>query len=320
MSLKSLLLQLAALLPLLLILYAWGLRVERRLLTGLTASPPRRWGRLWPLVDVLRALTKPERLPAGLGRWIMLASAPLALGLTLGLWALVPLGPLQMGGRTLVPPNLSGRSLFLVMLLDGLGVIAVLLYGRASRQPYVWTEAQRVARQALGYSLPAWIAICGAVMLAGTTDLAGIAQAQSIAFPFFFYQPLGLLLVTLAFLSGHRRQPCRLPGPATMLSGDYQLQHAGSTWALFHLSEYWHLLFYAALIATLYLGGWQSYLLPSPLGLALKTLIVMALFLWLRGRPLACLRRRLGVNLWRTLMLSSLLNMLVTACALLWSR
>jgi NADH-quinone oxidoreductase subunit H len=325
MSLSTVTIQTVIALPLLLALYAWTVAWERWLLLHFRPGVPRRWGLLWPLVDVLRALSKPERRPTGLAGIALAASGPLALGATLALLALLFSTSSVADGSSAALSALYQRapyqrSLFAIVLLDATSCLALVVYGWASGNPAVAQASQRAAWRGLAFGLPAWIALGSAAMLARSLDLHGMVWAQATNLPFIVYQPLGALLCIASLLCGQRRLPVQLPGPAHPLAKDFQLQHAGSTLAIFHLADYWHLLFVAGLIVTIYLGGPLGLLAPGLGGLLLKTGTVWALLLWLRDRPLAGLQGRLGQRLWPFLLVFSLLNTVFTGCALYWSH
>jgi len=308
-------------LPAVLVAYAFVLAAERRFLAGLRLGFPPGWGILWPLADVLRALTKPERRPPGWAGVALAASGPLAVAVAGSLLALA----LVPAGGSIVSEHhpLAGwgqRPLAAVVLLDALGCGCMLLYGAARGNAAVRQASARAAFRGLAYGLPAWLSLSGAALLAGSLDLDEMVWTQATNLPFVAYQPLGAVVCTVSLLCGHRRLPFTLPGPASRLIQDFHLQHAGVTLALAHLAEYLHLLGLAALLVTVYLGGPLGILLPGAAGLLTKALLVWALLLWLRGRPLARLQERIGPRLWTWLMVAGGLNWIGTALALYGSR
>jgi NADH-quinone oxidoreductase subunit H len=304
------------------VLYAYLLRFERRVIGRLALRGDPRWGLLWPLADAARALLKRSIPPKEAYRPLYYAAPLLTLGAILEALAVVPAGPTitLLGGRLTDGPMSLDITLLLVVALSWVTLLTVLLGAWSARSDYLWEEGCRVARAGLGYSLPALLALGGAIMLTGSLDLRAIVRAQGVAFPYLLYQPLGLLTFTLSALLGSRRLPLRLPGGGNPLLGDFHLQHAGGVLALYHLVEHLHLLLIATLVATIYLAGWWGPWRAGPHWLLLKVLAVTVALLWLRDGWLARRAEQLGRRAWRILMLLAILNTLLTAIILLWKR
>jgi NADH-quinone oxidoreductase subunit H len=304
------------------VVYAYLLRLERLLIQRLPLHGNPKWGLLWPLVDVARALARRNLFPSGAWRPLYLAAPFLALGATLEALAVVPAGPTitVLGGRLARDPAVLDLFLLMILVLDWLSLLCLLLGAWSARLDYLWEEGCRVARAGLGYSLPALLALGGAVMLSGSPGLAEMVHAQCATLPYVCYQPLGLLTFALSALLGSRRLPLRLPGGENALLGDFHLQHAGSVPAIYHLTEYLHLLLVGTLIATVYLAGWCGPWRDGPHWLVLKALAVTVILLWLRDGWLARRVQQLGERTWRILMSLAVLNLLLTGVILMWKR
>ena len=313
MTYIGLTLELIAVTALLLLGYAWLLAAERRFLGKGRVVASARHGLSWPLRDVLRALTKADCRPPGRVGLLMPASAALALGSSLGLLGIIPWGELSLGGRVWRPLDLASESLLLFWLIEGLGLLAMALYARALPTPEARAISRRSLARAFVYALGMALALGGPLMLTRSYYLGEMVGAQAVNLPFVVYQPLGGLLCLLAMTLGHRRLPLELPGPGPRLAKDYQLQHAGATLAIWHWSDYVHLLALAALWVTVYLGG-----SGGPVGTLLTALVVLAVILWLRAGPIEALRARWGRHLAPMLLGLGLLNMLLTAGMLYW--
>ncbi|NLG27663.1 MAG: NADH-quinone oxidoreductase subunit H [Chloroflexi bacterium] len=295
--------------------YAWLVRAERRALAGLTLSGDRRWGPLWPLVDVLRALG--TRTSAQFGRTLL---GPL-LGLALALAALLllPVGPaLMVGGFRLWAPFSTWDPDLLSLAALGLAsALGTWLTGALSPSAGVREGAHATVSRALAHAAPGLLALSGAALVTGEFSVAGLVRWQNASWPLALYQPLGLLLSALCAVLSGRRLPARddVPEPCLL---DFHLQHAGRGWAIAHLSEYLTLLYASAVIALVYLGGCDvptGFGLP---GLAAKTLLVLLALLWLRQRWYRVWRQRYEAHALPLLLALGALNLLVTAAALIW--
>jgi len=303
------------------VLYAYLLRLERRVVGRMRLRGEAKWGPLWPLVDVARALVKSTAPPPDAWRPLYYAAPLLTLGATLEALAVIPAGPgiTTLGGGAVGNTAALDPALLIIVALDWLSLVGPLLSAWSARLDYLREESRRVARIGLGYSLPALVSLGGVVLLAGSLGLREIGRAQCAGLPYVVYQPLGLLTFALSSLLASRRLPLRLPGTKDSLLGDFHLQHAGTVWALYHLAEYLHLFLLGALIATVYLAGWCGPWRAGWHWLVLKALAVTIVLLWLRHGWLARRAQELGRRAWRILMLLAISNALLTGATLLAS-
>lgn len=300
---------------------AYLIRLERQVFGKLGLHGDSRWGALWPLVDMARALSR--RGAPWKGRpTLRYAASALSLAFALFAVALMPLGAtMSLRGWTvslwlLNPP----MSLPIALTLSALSGVGALLGAWEGCSDDLWVEARAVAQHALVYTLPALLAIAGIVMLSGSFNIVEIVRTQRSAPPYALYQPLGMVLLAASLLIGGRRLPYRLPSGQSPLLSDFHLQHAGSALAQYHLAEYVHLAFVSLLIANLYLGGWYGPWLAGPHWVVLKAAGIATSLLWLRSNWLPYQHSRLSERYWLVLMLLAAFNALLTGVLLAWRR
>ena len=89
----------------------------------------------------------------------------------------------------------------------------------------------------------------------------------------------------ISALAETNRPPFDLPEAEAELVAGYQTEYSGMMYAMFWLGEYANILLMCAMGAILFLGGWLSpleiypfTLVPGPLWLALKILLLFLLF------------------------------------------
>ena len=96
-------------------------------------------------------------------------------------------------------------------------------------------------------------------MVAGTTSLHGIVMAQSgpIWNWGIFLQPLGFLLYLVASFAENKRAPFDLPEAESELVAGYHTEYSASKFTTFYMGEFLEVLVIAAIMTTLFFGGWQ---------------------------------------------------------------
>merc|ERR1712224_1161357 len=91
-------------------------------------------------------------------------------------------------------------------------------------------------------------------------------------------------------LAETNRHPFDLPEAEAELVSGYNVEYSAMGFALFFLGEYANMLLMSALTSILFLGGWLPIIdifpfnfIPGPIWLALKILIFVILFCWIRA-------------------------------------
>ena len=99
-------------------------------------------------------------------------------------------------------------------------------------------------------------------MVFGTVSLQQIVQRQGhLLFGIipawgFLYQPLGFLLFTTAAIAETKRAPFDLPEGESEIIG-YCTEYSGIKWGMFFMTDFVETVVMAALVVTLFFGGWQ---------------------------------------------------------------
>ncbi|MFP3896211.1 MAG: NADH-quinone oxidoreductase subunit H [Anaerolineales bacterium] len=319
MSLISVLLQFFAAAVVLYVVYAYLLRFERQIIADLGLRGNERWGILWPLVDVARALGKGGSTLSPLPSFLCLGAPLLALGARLAALAIIPLGILVIGGQE-VALGIGDLplSLCLPFVLDWIALLGPLWSAYCSPSSYLRREGADMVSQALLFSVSSLLSLGGVVILSGSLNFQDIVISQSQGLPYALYQPLGLLVFILSALFGGRRLPYRLPQDRNPVLGAFHIQHAGSVEAIYHLTQYLYLLLIGALISGVYLSGLLHPWHVAPHWFVPKAVVVTAGLLWMRHRLLPHLRERWGEGIWRLCILVALLNILLTGFLVVW--
>jgi NADH-quinone oxidoreductase subunit H len=289
--------------------------VERRLLAiWQDRLGPNRVGPLGLLqvvADMLKILSKEDWVPPFADRPVFILAPTVVMVTALTAFAVVPVAP----GIGII--DLSFGLLYFLALAS-LSVYSLILAGYASNSKYALYGSLRAAAQTLSYEVFMGLSLMGVVMLAGTFDLRAIVEAQREQW-FVVPQFLGFLLFLVASVAEAHRGPFDLPEAENELVAGFHVEYSGMKFGMFFVGEYIGVTLGAALIVTLFFGGWLGPAwLPPVAWFMLKTLFFILLFILLRGslpRPRYDQLMALG---WRVLLPLSLLNILVTGGVMLW--
>lgn len=283
------------------------------------------WGLLQPLADGAKLLLKEELTVSAANRWIYLVAPLVVVMCALVPFAVIPfakglyldklLGPAasEYALNTGVVSDINVGILF-VFAISSLGTYGVLLGGWASNNKYSLLGGIRAGAQMISYELALSLSVIGVLLLAGTLSLVQIVEAQDSVWKWYvFRQPLGFILFLIAGSAEIGRTPFDLTECENELVAGYQTEYSAMKFGLFYLGEYAHLLFLSALMATLYLGGWQGPILPPIVWFLIKTFFFTFVFIWIRATyPRLRYDRVMSLG-WKVLLPAGLFNVMATA-------
>ncbi len=277
------------------------------------------YGSLQLLAEVGKFLQKEDITPDRADRRLFALAPYIIIASTFLIYVVVPFGP------DLYFTNLD-TGIFLAMGLSSLSVIGILIAGWASANKYSLIGGLRAAGQLIAYELPMVLAIVGVVMQAGTLNLQGIVAAQhdgeifgwgAIGNPFIFTQILGFVIFLVAAQAELAQPPFDMPVAESEIVTGYITEYSGMRFLLFFIGEFATAAAFAALAATLFLGGWS---LPGvdldadfmnivgPLVLFAKVMLVAFLIFWVRFTYPRFREDQLQQLAWKFLIPLSLLN------------
>ena len=228
------------------------------------AGGPLRTAALW-LTQQRLTTEAPDRMNA-----LLSIAGYLALALT-GL-ALVPLGP-QMSLIALP------TSVVLWGACEALVVVVVFLHGWSPNAPLAMIGAYRYVAIGLPIMLLSMFVLIAAALPAQSLDLRDIVSSQADVWNL-IRQPLGLPLFLLLGLSLTLRGPFDYADSAD-LAGGTSVEASGPDRLGWQIARLAILTGFSAMAATVFLGGYLGPVLPGPLWIALKTLLVMTLVIGL---------------------------------------
>ena len=263
------------------------------------------FGVLQALADVVKLLTKDDWLPPFGDRALFIMAPVIVVGSMLMAYAVVPLGPeLYIAD--------SNIAVLFFLAMSSLAVYGVLLGGLSSNNKYAMLGGLRAGAQMLTYEVFMGLSLMGVVTHAGSFSLVDIVESQRglwHAVPQF----LGLFIFLIAGLAESHRLPFDLPEAEHELTAGFHTEYSGMKFGLIMAGEYLAMVLTSALLVTLFFGGWLGpAFLPPVVWFALKTALVINLFILLRAaipRPRYDQLMSLG---WKILLPLSLVNLLAT--------
>ena len=271
--------------------------------------------------DGLKFLQKEDIMPAEADRRVFAIAPAVVVLSTFLIFAVIPVGP------DLIVKNLD-VGVFYALGVSSLSVIGVLMAGWASANKFALLGALRAAAQLIAYELPLLLAVVGVVMQAGTMSLQGIVGAQQngsifgwggLGNPFLFTQFIGFGLFLVASQAELTQTPFDMPVAESELVAGYMVEYTGFRFLFFFIGEFGTAFAFAALAATLFLGGWA---IPGvhgdwanilgPLVLFVKLMFVAFLMFWVRFTYPRLREDQLQALAWKVLIPIGLANILLT--------
>jgi len=209
----------------------------------------------------------------------------------------------------------------------GLSVVGLLVAGWASYNKYSLLGGLRSAAQMVSYEIPLTLSIVGAVVLAGTLSFTELIDWQLDHGWLLWWQPVGLAIFYVASLAEINRTPFDMVEADSELVAGPFTEYSGMRFGFFFFAEYVALFIMSGILITLFFGGSLApWPFPAQLGgfagtlygifwFFLKTYIFVAIAVWLRGTlPRVRVDQLMGVA-WKVLLPLALVNLFVTAIA-----
>lgn len=183
-------------------------------------------------------------------------------------------------------------GLFYLLAIGSVAAIGTLMAGWSSANKYALIGALRAAAQLIAYELPIVLAAAVVAMLAGTLSVVGIVEAQE--WPFILWPPgIGLvafMLFTTGAMAEMTLPPFDMPiAESEIITGPFT-EYTGMRFIFsFFGAEMAHLVAYAAIISTLFLGGYRPIVpweplevIPGFVWFSLKVVVMFFIMIWAR--------------------------------------
>ena len=240
------------------------------------------WGLLQPFADGLKLLTKQTIVPNKSQRLLFLLAPVYTFAMALAAWVVIPYEP------NLAVANISLGIIYL-LAISTLSVYGIIIAGWSSNSKYAFLGALRAAAQMISYDVSFALILLSLILCTGScnlTDLVLIQEKMWFIIPFW---PLAFMFF-VSGLAETNRAPFDLTEAEAELVAGYNVEYSAVGFTLFFLAEYANMLLMSIYTALLFLGGWYPLftffpftLLSGTTWLALKTIILVFMFVWVRA-------------------------------------
>ena len=284
------------------------------------------FGSMQLLAEVGKFLQKEDIVPERADRKLFKLAPYLVVTTVLLVYGAVPFGP-QM---TFVKDFNGG--IFYVLAVSSISALGVLLAGWASANKYSLIGGLRAAGQLIAYELPMVLAVIGVVIQAGTMNMQGIVMAQAngaifgfggLGNPYVITQFVGFMIFLIAVQAELGQTPFDMPIAESELVTGYITEYSGLRFLLFFIGEFALAGAFAAVAATLFMGGWAVpaawadldsawFNLLGPLIMLTKMMLIGGLIFFVRFTFPRFREDQLQRLAWTVLIPISLLNILAT--------
>jgi NADH-quinone oxidoreductase subunit H len=275
------------------------------------------FGLLQPIADGIKNIIKEETLPATASKVFFVLAPMLVLVPSLVTFAVIPFAaplPTPAGVVDMIIADVPIGILY-VLAFSSLAVYGIVLGGWASNNKYAFLGGLRASAQMVSYEVALGLSLIAVLMLAGNVTLTEIVwQQQQLGMWFAFPLSLAFILFVISAFAESNRLPFDMPEAESELITGYHTEYSAMKFSAFMISEFGHMATASALMATLFLGGWDlpgtwdnafwhqgqlisgfaadgSVILAAPavwkslvtfLGFGAKTALFLLLYIWIR--------------------------------------
>lgn len=218
-----------------------------------------RGGWLQPAADGVKNFMKEETEPGNASQPLFSMAPALSFIPALLVWCVIPFGsplPTRWGRVDLVVADLPVGFLF-ILAIASLGVYGVVLAGWASNNKYSFLGGLRSSAQMVSYEVALGMSTIPVILLAGNVSMSQIIRQQAHSMWNVFNLTTAFLIFIVASLAETNRVPFDLPEAESELVAGYHTEYSAMKFSLFFIAEYANMVTASALMATLFLGGWD---------------------------------------------------------------
>jgi NADH-quinone oxidoreductase subunit H len=218
------------------------------------------FGILQPIADGLKNFLKEETLPATASPVFFVLGPMLSMAPAFVTFAVIPFAaplPTPWGVVDMIVADVP-IGILVIMAMSSLAVYGVVMGGWASNNKYSFLGALRASAQMVSYEVALGLSLVTVLMLAGNVTLTQIVwQQQQLDLWFALPLSLAFLLFIISAFAETGRLPFDMAEAESELVGGFHTEYSAMKYAMYPMAEYAHMITSSALMATLFLGGWD---------------------------------------------------------------
>ncbi len=229
-------------------------------------------GILQPAADGIKNFIKEETRPASANAFLFLLAPALSFVPAIMLIAVIPLAaPLPVNFDIMLPliGAVSYHGLMAMAVADvpigfvfvlafsSLGVYGIALGGWSSNSKYSLIGGLRASAQLISYEVAMGMSLIPVLLISGNASFGAIIAKQQQGLWFIMPLFLSFFVFLISGFAETNRLPFDLPEAESELVAGYHSEYSAMKFSLFMIAEYAHIVVVAAMVATLYFGGWD---------------------------------------------------------------
>ncbi len=265
------------------------------------------FGLFQAIADAVKFFLKEDIVPLGAHKWLYTIAPMFGLVPALTTIAVVPWGrPFVLRGGRVFEPIVADLNvgILLIFALASMSVYGIVTAGWSSNNKYSLFGGIRSSAQMISYELALTLSAISALMVAGSLRLTDVVWKQTGYFVLFntiklpswnVLSPamwLSFVVFSVAAFAETNRLPFDFAEADAELVAGYHTEYSSMKFALFFMSEYMAMATMAALVVTLFFGGWDipwynepatfGGFLLSAIAFVIKVSILLFIFVWVR--------------------------------------
>src|SRR5688572_10299225 len=289
-------------------------------------------GLLQPFADVIKLMFKEELRPKAADAVIFAIAPIISAAAAFAAFSVVPFGTsTTLFGLLDEPLPLHvadvNVAVLVVFAITSMGIYGIVLAGWSSNSKYSLLGALRSSAQMISYELAYGMSLAAIILLAGSLSIRAIVDGQQgywfdfIPKWYLIPQFFGFLIFMIAGIAETNRAPFDFPEAEQELVAGYHTEYSSTRFALFFLAEYINMVTVSAVATNLFLGGWHGPFIPVAYGwiwFLIKVAFLLFVYVWIRWTLPRYRYDQLMQFGWKFLLPASIVNLLVTAAAVLY--
>jgi NADH-quinone oxidoreductase subunit H len=224
-----------------------------------------KFGWLQTIADGIKLLVKEDIIPANADHVLFRLAPYIAFCGSFGAFLALPFAD------GWVAKSLSVGVFFMLAVMST-EVFGIILAGYGSGSKWALFGGMREGAQMISYEVPMALCVVVPVLVAGSMDLSKVANQQNGIFWnwLVFHDPFTFAAFWTYFTcatASCKRAPFDLAEAESELVAGFHTEYSGLRWSFFFMAEYGSMFAVSGIAVLLFLGGWNTGVVPGPEGL-----------------------------------------------------